>query len=136
MGSRVSAESHPHRSTHTREVQCALVAISLYSREKSLICSLVGAFLRLSLGVASFWWVSLSRLCCCKFALFVSKFGKRVELVLFFIYFNLNCAGFHLKAVLTSLNMAFVAISRSRFKQRQIPPFRTLTNVLRFCENF
>ena len=45
-------------------------------------------------------------------------------------------AGFHLKAVFTSLNVAFVPISRSRFKQRQIPPLRTFTNVLRFCVNF
>ena len=37
--------------------------------------------------------------------------------------------GFHLKAVFTSLNMAFVPISRSRFKQRQFPPLRTLRNV-------
>ena len=44
--------------------------------------------------------------------------------------------GFHLKAVFTSLNMAFVPISRSRFKQRQFPPLRTLRNVLRFCVNF
>ena len=44
--------------------------------------------------------------------------------------------GFHLKAVLTSFNMAFVPISRSRFKQRQFPPLRTLRNVLRFCVNF
>ena len=33
-------------------------------------------------------------------------------------------------------NMALVPTSRSHFKQRQIPPFRTLTNVLRFCVNF
>ena len=30
MGSRGSAESHPHRSTRTREFQCSVVAISLY----------------------------------------------------------------------------------------------------------
>ena len=36
MGSRVSAESHPHRSTRTRELQCALVAISFwYLRQKA-----------------------------------------------------------------------------------------------------
>ena len=44
--------------------------------------------------------------------------------------------GFHLKAVLASLNMAFVPISHSRFKQRQFLPFRTLRNVLQFCVNF
>ena len=44
--------------------------------------------------------------------------------------------GFHLKAVLTSFNMAFVPISRSRFKQRQFPPLRTLRSVLQFCVNF
>ena len=49
--------------------------------------------------------------------------------------------GFYLRAFLTSLNMQ---ISRSRFKQRQemgswprqIRPFRTLTDVWRFCVNF
>ena len=40
------------------------------------------------------------------------------------------------EAVFTSLNVAFVPISRSRFKQRQIPPLRTFINVLRFCVNF
>ena len=50
MGSRVSAESHPHRSTRTRELQCSLVTFFY-----SLICSLVGVFLWLSRGIASFW---------------------------------------------------------------------------------
>ena len=45
-------------------------------------------------------------------------------------------AGFYLKAVFMSLNVAFVPISRSRFKHCQIAPFRTFTNVLRFCVNF
>ena len=45
-------------------------------------------------------------------------------------------AGFHLKAVFMSFNMAFVPISCSRFKQCQIAPLRTFTNVLRFCVNF
>ena len=45
-------------------------------------------------------------------------------------------AGFHLKAVFMSFNVAFVPISRSRFKQWQIAPLRTFTNVLRFCVNF
>ena len=45
-------------------------------------------------------------------------------------------AGFHLKAVFTSLNVAFLPISHSRFKQPQVPPLRTSTNVLRFCVNF
>ena len=35
-----------------------------------------------------------------------------------------------------SLNVAFVPISRSCFKQCQIAPLRTFTNVLRFCVNF
>ena len=43
--------------------------------------------------------------------------------------------GFYLKAVLTSLKMAFLPISRSCFKQRQIPPFKTIINVLRFYGN-
>ena len=58
---------------------------------KSLICSLVGAFLWLSRGVASLWCQSLfSFLCCCKFTLFVSKLGKRVELVVFLISIHLK----------------------------------------------
>ena len=35
-----------------------------------------------------------------------------------------------------SFNVAFVPISRSRFKQCQIAPLRTFSNVLRFCVNF
>ena len=45
-------------------------------------------------------------------------------------------ARLHLKAVFTSLNVAFVPISRSHFKQSQIPPLRTFTNVSWFCVNF
>ena len=52
------------------------------------------------------------------------------------IFLSLFKAGVHLKAVLTSMNMAFVPISRWRFQQRQIPLFKTLTNVLRFCLSF
>ena len=44
--------------------------------------------------------------------------------------------GFRLKIVLTSLNMAFLPIFRSRFKQSLIPALKTLTNVLRFCVCF
>ena len=45
-------------------------------------------------------------------------------------------AGFHLKDVFTSLNVAFVPVSRSRLEQHQIPPLRTFTNILLFCVNF
>ena len=41
-----------------------------------------------------------------------------------------------MKAVLTSLNMALLPISRSRFKQHQIPQLNSLTNVWQFCVNF
>ena len=55
----------------------------------------------------------------------------------FLLFWTLQVkAGFQLKAVFMSLNVAFVPISRSRFKQHQIPPFITYTNVLRFCVNF
>ena len=56
----------------------------------------------------------------------------------FLLFWTLQVkAGFHLKAVFTSLNMAFVPISRSRFKQHQISPLGTFTiHVLRFCVNF
>ena len=45
-------------------------------------------------------------------------------------------AGLTLKAVLTSVNTAFLPRSRSPFKQRQIPMPISLTTVWRFCVNF
>ena len=42
----------------------------------------------------------------------------------------------HVKAVFTSLNTAFLPISRSRFKRRQIPMLITLSTVWQFCVNF
>ena len=53
---------------------------------------------------------------------------------MFLNMFNIVKAGFDLKAVSTSLNMAFEPIFRASFKQRQIPLFRA--NVLRFCVKF
>ena len=44
-------------------------------------------------------------------------------------------AGVHAKAVLTSLNTAFLPISRSRFKQRLIFVLITITTIWRFCVN-
>ncbi len=61
MGSKVSAESYPHW-----ELQCAVVAKPRFGAKIVLV------------------------FCCCKFTFFVSKFGKRVELVLFLISFNLK----------------------------------------------
>ena len=40
LGSRVSAEFYPHWSTRTRQLQCALVAIPLYLRQKASFASL------------------------------------------------------------------------------------------------
>ena len=45
-------------------------------------------------------------------------------------------AGVNVKAVFTSLNTAFLPISRSRFKRRQIPSLITLSTIWRFCVNF
>ena len=61
-----------------------------------------------------------------------------VGVAFFLLFWTLHVkARFQPKAVFTSLNVAFVPISRSRFKQHQIPPFRTFTwNVLQFCINF
>ena len=64
----------------------------------------------------------------------VQKFGKY-----FFGWLDLSRdifsseikAGVHLKAVLTSLNTAFLPISRSRFKRRQISLLIPLTTVWR-----
>ena len=72
---------------------------------------------------------------------FAKEWSKRHNLYCHFFIFRhkpkrMLKAGFHLKDVLTSLNMAFVLIPRSRVKQRRIPLFKTLTNVLRFCVNF
>ena len=101
---------HPHEGAPMRS--CCNFFIF---EAKCLICSLVGAILLLSRFGAKFVFV----LCCnCKFTLFVSKISKRVELVLFTWYqfawnslqleFSVNDrfkAGFHLKAVFTSLNV-------------------------------
>ena len=45
-------------------------------------------------------------------------------------------AGVNVKAVITSLNTAFLPISRSRFKRRQIPMLKTLSTIWQFCVNF
>ena len=45
-------------------------------------------------------------------------------------------AGVNVKAVFTSLNTAFLPISRSRFKRRQIPSLITLSTIWQFCVNF
>ena len=45
-------------------------------------------------------------------------------------------AGVNVKAVFTSLNTAFLPISRSRFKRRQIPMLITLSTIWQFCVNF
>ena len=42
----------------------------------------------------------------------------------------------YVKAVLTSLNTAFLPISRPCFKQREISMLISLTTVWRFCVNF
>ena len=41
-----------------------------------------------------------------------------------------------MKAVFTSLNTAFLPISRSRFKRSQIPMLITLSTIWQFCVNF
>ena len=41
-----------------------------------------------------------------------------------------------MKAVFTSLNTAFLPISRSRFKRRQIPMLITFSTIWQFCVNF
>ena len=86
MGSRVTPSPvHPHEGAPMRSY-CDFFIFEA----KSLICSLVIAFLLLSRGVALFWCKFVSVLCCSELPLFVSKFGKRVEPVLFLISFNLK----------------------------------------------
>ena len=66
-----------------------------------------------------------------------SAWRTYVGVALFLLFWTLQVkAGFQMKAVFTSLNVAFVPLSRSHFKQHQIPSFRTYTNVLGFCVNF
>ena len=120
---------HPHEETPMRS--CCNFFIF---EAKSLICSLVGAFLLLSRGVprfgAKFVFVLVLSSCYSWYQLTWNSLQ---------LEFSVNDrfkAWFHLKVVFTSLNVAFVPISRSRFKQRQIPPLRTFTNVLKFCVNF
>ena len=48
----------------------------------------------------------------------------------------IRLAGVNVKAVFTSLNTAFLPISRSRFKRRQIPMLITLSTIWQFCVNF
>ena len=45
-------------------------------------------------------------------------------------------AGVNVKAVFTSLNTAFLPISRSRFMRRQIPSLIALSTIWQFCVNF
>ena len=127
-GRRVSAEPHPHQSTRPRELQCALLQFFLYLRQKASFTPSWEHFSYSHEVWPRFGAKSVSVLCCCKFTFFVSKFGKRVELVLFLISFNMKLftaefttnnrftARVNMKAVLTSLNMAFLPISWSRFK--------------------
>ena len=49
---------------------------------------------------------------------------------------HVSKAGVNVKAVFTSLNTAFLPISRSRFKRRQIPMLKTLSTIWQFCVNF
>ena len=136
-GSRVSAKSHPHRSTRTRELQCALVAISLYLRQKASFAALWEHFFYSH--EASFWYQVCFRSSAVVNLHFSCPKSASATWNCLQLEFSVNDrfkAGFHLKAVFTSLNVAFVPISRSRFKQCQIPPLRTFTTALRFCENF
>ena len=85
-----SLQSPTFTSPPARGSSNALYCNFFIFEANSLIFSLVGAFLLLSRGLASFWCQVCSVLCCCKFTFFVSKFGKRVELVLFLISFNMK----------------------------------------------
>ena len=73
-----------------RELQCSVIAISLYLRQKDSFAPLWEHFLYSYEAWPRFGAKIVSVLCCCKFTFFVSKFGKRVELVLFLISFNLK----------------------------------------------
>ena len=63
--------------------------------------------------------------------MFVSGFSVKVG-----FYKTILKAGVNVKAVFTSLNTAFLPISRSRFKRRQIPMLITLSTIWQFCVNF
>ena len=116
---------HPHEGAPMRSI-----AISLYLRQKASFTPSSEHFSYSHEVWPRFGAKSVSVLCCCKFTFFVSKFGKSVELVLFLISFNMKLftaeftandrftARVNMKAVLTSLNTAFLPISWSRFRQR------------------
>ena len=116
---------------------------------KSLICSLVGAFLWLSRGVASLWCQVCFRSSVVVNLHFSCPNSASVLSSCYSWYqFTWNClqlefsenhwfkAGVNVKAVFTSLNTAFLPISRSRFKRRQIPMLITLSTIWQFCVNF
>ena len=101
---------------------------------KSLICSLVGAFLWLSRGVASLWCqvcfpssvVVNLHFSCPNSASVLSSCYSWYQFTWNFLQLEFSenhwfKAGVNVKAVFTSLNTAFLPISRSRFKRRQIP---------------
>ena len=161
----VSAESHPHRSTRTRELQCSLIPnappsllpptplmglsygeqslcrvppspvhphegapMLSYSNffifeAKSLICSLVGAFLWLSRGVASLWCqVCFGSSAVVNLHFSCSNSASVLSSCYSWYQLTWNClqlefsenhrfkAGVHVKAVFTSLNTAFLPI--------------------------
>ena len=64
-----------------------------------------------------------------------NKFSNPFQVILVVVEVFIK-AGVHVKAVLTSLNMAFPPIFRSCFKQRQTSMLITITTVWRFCVNF
>ena len=118
MGRRVPVESHPRRSTRTRELQCAVVAISLYLSKKPhlLSCgSICSTPTRLRVLVPSLFRfsavVNLHFSCPKSTSVLSSCFSWHL--------WTWNClqvefsdndrfkAGVHVKAVLTSLNTAF-----------------------------
>ena len=76
---------HPHEGAPMRSI-----AISLYLRQKASFSPLWEHFSYSHEVWPRFGAKSVSVLCCCKFTFFVSKFGKRVELVLFLISFNMK----------------------------------------------
>ena len=128
-GRRVSAEPHPHQSTRTRELQCALLQfLYIWGKQPHFLpCGsisptltrfglvLVPSLFRFSAVVNLHFSFpnSASVLSSCYFWYLLTWNCLQLK----FTANDLFTARVHMKAVLTSLNMAFLPISWSRFKQ-------------------
>ena len=123
-----SLQSHPHEGAPIRSSCNSFIFEA--KKPHLLPCGSISFTLARSSLVKVFVPSFVSVLCCRKFTFFVSKVGKRVWALAVLDIFELEIVhslkflitidvrrGYTGNAVLTSLNTAFLPISRSRFKQ-------------------